>query len=49
MFGFNGDKVLFHEENSTKDNGVITMDTDNDEEIKDMLQRVKQMDMTQLK
>ena len=40
LFGFNGDKVLFHE---IKDVSEVMVAKD-EEEIKDMLQRVKQID-----
>lgn len=46
LFGFNGDRVLFHE--NTKDTGEIMVAKD-EEEIKDMLTRVKQMDMNIVK
>jgi replicative DNA helicase len=45
LFGFNGDKALFHE-NINNDKEGITMVAKDDEEIKDMLTRVKQMDFT---
>ena len=49
LFGFNGDRVLFHENinkgiNGDRENVII--EAKDDEEIKDMLVRVKQMDFT---
>ena len=43
LFGFNGDRVLFHENIKNEVDVVIAKD---EEEIKDMLQRVKQIDFT---
>ena len=49
LFGFNGDRVLFHENinkgiNGDRENVII--EAKDDEEIKDMLVRVKQLDFT---
>ena len=44
LFGFNGDRVLFHENVSSNGHPIVV--AENDEEIKDMLTRVKQMDFT---
>lgn len=46
LFGFNGDRVLFHENTANKAELMIAKD---EEEIKDMLTRVKQMDFTSIK
>jgi replicative DNA helicase len=46
LFGFSGDKVLFHE--NTQGTGEVMIAKD-EEEIKDMLTRIKQMDMTSIK
>jgi replicative DNA helicase len=45
LFGFNGDKALFHENINNDGEGIIMVAKDS-EEIKDMLTRVKQMDFT---
>ncbi len=46
LFGFNGDRVLFHENVQMPGEVMVAKD---EEEIKDMLTRVKQMDMTIVK
>ena len=48
LFGFDGDRALFHENISNDREGAIMVAKD-DEEIKDMLTRVKQMDFTKTK
>ena len=46
VFGFDGDRVRFHE---NIDNEPIVMTVEEDEEISDMLERVKQIDFHKLK
>jgi len=46
VFGFDGDRVKFHE---NIDNEPIVMNVEDDEEISDMLERVKQIDFHNLK
>jgi len=45
LFGFDGDRALFHE-NISNDKESVVMVAKDDEEIKDMLTRVKQLDFT---
>ena len=46
IFGFDGDRVLFHEKLSDKQQ---SKDPKEDEEIKDMLKRVKQINLVPVK
>jgi len=46
IFGFDGDRVLFHEKLSDKQQ---SKDPEEDEEIKDMLKRVKQINLVPVK
>ena len=46
LFGFNGDRVLFHENTQSTDEIMVAKD---EEEIKEMLTRIKQMDITTVK